>query len=74
MEQRFGPKKVLVFGSVKGNYDLLFSKISALNKKAGPFSFVLCCGQFFGSGHDLAITSELKDYISGEKKSKDLFS
>lgn len=42
-------QKVLVCGSVRGNFRLLFEKISRLNEKKGPFDFLICVGEFFGS-------------------------
>ncbi|XP_066929063.1 CWF19-like protein 1 [Clytia hemisphaerica] len=39
--------KILVCGSVDGNFSKFFKKISSIQKKNGPFEMVLCCGQFF---------------------------
>lgn len=55
-------QKVLICGDVEGNFNFLFSKVDAINKKSGPFDFLLCAGNFFGKDN-----TELKPYISGEK-------
>ncbi|XP_032680222.1 CWF19-like protein 1 [Odontomachus brunneus] len=55
-------QKVLICGDVEGNFNFLFSKVDAINKKSGPFDFLLCVGNFFGKDN-----TELKPYISGEK-------
>lgn len=40
--------KVLVSGDVRGKFDTLFKRVSAVNSKAGPFEMLLCVGEFFG--------------------------
>lgn len=41
--------KILVAGDVDGNFKQLFDRVSAVNKKAGPFSMLFCVGSFFPS-------------------------
>lgn len=41
-------QRVLVCGDVEGNFKFFFSKVEAINKKNGPFDFLLCIGNFFG--------------------------
>ncbi|CAG2164796.1 unnamed protein product [Oppiella nova] len=53
--------KILVCGDVRGKYRQLFSRISVVNKKSGPFDVVLCVGQFFGVDCD----EEYNDLIHG---------
>ncbi|XP_070515597.1 CWF19-like protein 1 isoform X2 [Cardiocondyla obscurior] len=55
-------QKVLLCGDVEGNFKFLFSKVNAINKKSGPFDFLLCVGNFFGEDN-----SELEQYKSGRK-------
>lgn len=55
-------QKVLICGDVEGHFNFLFSKVDAINKKSGPFDFLLCVGHFFGKDN-----TELKPYISCEK-------
>lgn len=55
-------QKVLICGDVEGHFNFLFSKVDAINKKSGPFDFLLCVGNFFGNDN-----TELKPYISCEK-------
>ncbi|XP_018362273.1 PREDICTED: CWF19-like protein 1 [Trachymyrmex cornetzi] len=55
-------QKVLICGDVEGHFKFLFSKVNAINKKNGPFDFLLCVGNFFGADN-----SELESYKSCEK-------
>lgn len=55
-------QKVLICGDVEGHFKFLFSKVDAINKKSGPFDFLLCVGNFFGADN-----SELESYKSCEK-------
>lgn len=55
-------QKVLICGDVQGHFKTLFSKVEVINKKNGPFDFLLCIGNFFGADN-----SELECYKSNEK-------
>lgn len=44
--------KLLVVGDVNGQFDQLFTRVSSVNKKAGPFDMLLCVGNFFGENCD----------------------
>lgn len=55
-------QKVLLCGDVEGRFKLLFSKVEAINKKNGPFEFLLCVGNFFGQKNN-----ELEPYKAGTK-------
>lgn len=55
-------QKVLICGDVEGHFKFLFSKVEAIDKKNGPFDFLLCVGNFFGEDN-----SELESYKSCEK-------
>jgi len=55
-------QKVLICGDVDGHFKFLFSKVDAINKKSGPFDFLLCVGNFFGADN-----SELEPYKSCKK-------
>lgn len=55
-------QKVLICGDVQGHFKTLFSKVENINKKNGPFDFLLCVGDFFGADN-----SELESYKSNEK-------
>jgi len=55
-------QKVLICGDVQGHFTILFSKVEIINKKNGPFDFLLCVGNFFGADN-----SELESYKSNEK-------
>ncbi|KAL6267642.1 hypothetical protein P5V15_000716 [Pogonomyrmex californicus] len=55
-------QKVLICGDVEGHFKFLFSKVEVINKKNGPFDFLLCVGNFFGADN-----SELELYKTGEK-------
>lgn len=35
-------------GDVRGNLNQLFKRVSSVNEKNGPFSMLLCVGEFFG--------------------------
>ncbi|XP_067003208.2 CWF19-like protein 1 [Anabrus simplex] len=41
--------KVLVCGDVEGKFKILFKRVESVNQKSGPFDFLLCVGDFFGS-------------------------
>lgn len=55
-------QKILVCGDVKGNFKTLFTKIDGINKKSGPFDFLLCVGNFFSKNN-----VELEPYKNGMK-------
>ena len=55
-------QKVLFCGDVEGHFKFLFNKIDAINKKSGPFDFLLCVGNFFGADN-----VELEPYKNGMK-------
>jgi len=44
--------KILVCGDVDGKFKTLFSRVSSINQKNGPFHFLLCVGDFFGASSD----------------------
>ncbi|GAV03045.1 hypothetical protein RvY_13528 [Ramazzottius varieornatus] len=48
---KVGNVKLLVIGDVHGHFNLLVSKITALNQKNGPFEAVFCVGSFFGDNN-----------------------
>ncbi|XP_071454762.1 CWF19-like protein 1 [Hetaerina americana] len=45
-------QKILVCGDVDGRFRTLFSRVESINKKNGPFDFLLCVGNFFGRNND----------------------
>ncbi|XP_023062179.2 CWF19-like protein 1 isoform X3 [Piliocolobus tephrosceles] len=55
---------VLACGDVEGKFDILFSRIRAIQKKSGNFDLLLCVGNFFGSTPD----AEWEEYKTGIKK------
>lgn len=55
-------QKVLICGDVEGHFKFIFDKIEAINKKSGPFDFLLCIGNFFGENN-----AELEAYKNGMK-------
>ncbi|XP_066588758.1 CWF19-like protein 1 isoform X2 [Prorops nasuta] len=55
-------QKVLIAGDVEGHFKFLFSKVENINKKNGPFDFLLCVGNFFGVNN-----VELEPYKNGIK-------
>lgn len=55
-------QKVLICGDVEGHFNFVFSKVDTINKKSGPFDFLLCVGNFFGKDN-----IELEPYKSREK-------
>ncbi|KAG8228296.1 hypothetical protein J437_LFUL007014 [Ladona fulva] len=44
--------KILVCGDVDGKFSTLFSRVNSINKKSGPFDFLLCVGNFFGRSNE----------------------
>lgn len=72
-------QKILVCGDVEGKFKALFSRVSLINEKSGPFDFLLCVGDFFG---DSPLTWEpykngilhvpVPTYILGPNKEKHL--
>uniref|UniRef100_A0A1B6E6F5 Cwf19-like C-terminal domain-containing protein n=2 Tax=Clastoptera arizonana TaxID=38151 RepID=A0A1B6E6F5_9HEMI len=42
-------QKILICGDVNGKFKHLFSRVANINKKSGPFDFLLCVGNFFGT-------------------------
>lgn len=55
----------LVCGDVKGNFKVLFNKLTNINSKSGPFEFLLCVGDFFGSDN-----GKLEAYKNGNLQSE----
>uniref|UniRef100_A0A0C9RHR7 Cwf19l1 protein n=1 Tax=Fopius arisanus TaxID=64838 RepID=A0A0C9RHR7_9HYME len=55
-------QKILLSGDVEGRFNNLFSKVEQINKKNGPFEFLLCVGNFFGVNN-----IELDPYKHGSK-------
>ena len=53
--------RVLVLGSANGHLQDVFTKLSSLNAKAGPFDVVLCLGDLFGDEDEY-----FQQLISGE--------
>lgn len=56
-------ERILVVGDVEGHFNQLFKKIQTVVKKNGPFSKLLCVGEFFGSNN-----AEWLPYKSGQLK------
>ncbi|KAG8968145.1 hypothetical protein FRC03_008498 [Tulasnella sp. 419] len=54
--------KVLTVGSALGSFKSLFTKVTAINSKHGPFEFLLCAGDFFGENQE---EKELEDLLEG---------
>ncbi|KAL6742002.1 hypothetical protein Aduo_015202 [Ancylostoma duodenale] len=44
--------RVLCVGDVRGQFEQLAKKISAINSKNGPFDILFCVGEFFGTDAD----------------------
>ncbi|XP_061182668.1 CWF19-like protein 1 [Saccostrea echinata] len=55
--------KILVSGDVEGNFDKLFGRVNAIQKKSGSFDLLLCVGEFFGKTN-----TEWEKYKSGQSK------
>ncbi|CAL4123010.1 unnamed protein product, partial [Meganyctiphanes norvegica] len=55
--------RILVVGDVEGNFNQLFKRIHTVQKKNGPFSMLLCIGEFFGPNN-----SEWLPYKNGQLK------
>jgi hypothetical protein len=55
--------RVLVLGPAHGKLEDAFTKLSALNNKAGPFDVVLCLGDLFGNNCEDAYFQKL---VAGE--------
>ncbi|GBN36590.1 CWF19-like protein 1, partial [Araneus ventricosus] len=53
--------KILVCGDVEGHFKTLFAKVGTLHQKKGPFEYLLCVGNFFGTNDD-----EWKDVKTGK--------
>lgn len=53
-------QKILICGDVEGHFKQLFTKVENINKKSGPFDFLLCIGNFFGDNN-----VELEPYKNG---------
>lgn len=60
-------QRVLLCGDVEGRFKLFFKKIDTVNKKSGPFDFLLCVGDFFGKKEDDNDDTELVPFIKGNK-------
>ncbi|XP_071515989.1 CWF19-like protein 1 [Panulirus ornatus] len=56
-------EKILVCGDVEGKFNQLFKRISSVNQKNGPFSMLLCVGDFFGSDN-----SQWQQYKNGHAR------
>ncbi|ORX47632.1 hypothetical protein BCR36DRAFT_355711 [Piromyces finnis] len=54
--------KILVTGSINGNFSCFFKKIKNLNKKYGPFESLFCVGDFFSD----ELNSEYKNLIQNQ--------
>ncbi|XP_039300749.1 CWF19-like protein 1, partial [Nilaparvata lugens] len=39
----------LICGDVNGKFKTVFARVESINKKNGPFSYLLCVGNFFGN-------------------------
>ncbi|XP_037093404.1 LOW QUALITY PROTEIN: CWF19-like protein 1 [Pollicipes pollicipes] len=57
------PVKILVCGNIDGKFNQVFNRVSSVNKKNGPFEFLLCCGSFFGLNN-----SEWAAYREGTRR------
>uniref|UniRef100_A0A0L8G1K5 Cwf19-like C-terminal domain-containing protein n=1 Tax=Octopus bimaculoides TaxID=37653 RepID=A0A0L8G1K5_OCTBM len=44
--------KILVCGDAEGNFKTLFSRVTNIQKKNGPFDLLLCVGDFFGNENE----------------------
>lgn len=71
--------KILVCGDVEGHFKTLFTKVETIHQKKGPFEYLLCVGNFFGSSDDEwkdvkagKITVPLTTYILGPNKREHL--
>ncbi|KAJ8883083.1 hypothetical protein PR048_014922 [Dryococelus australis] len=69
----------LVCGDVNGKFKTLFIKVERVNKKQGPFAFLLCVGNFFGDSadswkpyHDGKLTVPITTYILGPRNPEKL--
>ena len=60
--------KILVSGDVRGRFSALFKSVTKANKKAGPFSALLCTGRFFGDLAPTETDDELGPYLTGAKQ------
>ncbi|XP_063242249.1 CWF19-like protein 1 [Bacillus rossius redtenbacheri] len=74
-----GKSKILVCGDVNGKFKTLFTKVERVNKKQGPFAFLLCVGNFFGDSadnwkpyHDGKLTVPITTYILGPRSPEQL--
>ncbi|XP_076035712.1 CWF19-like protein 1 [Oratosquilla oratoria] len=56
-------QKILVCGDVEGKFNQLFKRVSNVHQKNGPFSLLLCVGEFFGADN-----SEWRAYRAGALK------
>ncbi|XP_076298185.1 CWF19-like protein 1 isoform X1 [Lasioglossum baleicum] len=72
-------QKVLICGDVEGHFKFLFNKVEAINKKSGPFDFLLCVGNFFGEDNielevykNAAKHISVPTYIIGANRESDL--
>ncbi|XP_043484147.1 CWF19-like protein 1 [Leptopilina heterotoma] len=55
-------QKVLICGDVEGQFKFFYKKVDTINKKNGPFDFLLCVGNFFGENN-----IELEPFKNGSK-------
>ncbi|XP_069960745.1 CWF19-like protein 1 isoform X2 [Cherax quadricarinatus] len=61
-------EKILVCGDVLGNFKQLFKRVQNVNEKSGPFSMLLCVGDFFGPDN-----SQWDHYKNGDVKGPSRF-
>lgn len=54
----------LVCGDVEGKFKKLYTRVDNVTKKSGPFDYLFCVGNFFGTSED-----EFAPYKSGQLKS-----
>lgn len=58
--------KILIAGDVKGRLDACFARVSTVNANHGPFSCLLCVGDFLGEAESAG--AALAPYKAGEQK------
>ncbi|RZC40507.1 CWF19-like protein 1, partial [Asbolus verrucosus] len=61
--ERKSDSHLLLCGDVEGKFNALFSRVSNINTKSGPFDCLFCVGNFFGVNN-----KEFELYKSGERK------
>ncbi|MFT7812632.1 CWF19-like protein 1-like [Arapaima gigas] len=60
------PLRVLVCGDVEGKINVLFNRVTSIEKKSGKFDLLLCVGEFFAPSP--AAEAEWEKYRSGVKR------